>query len=238
MLVGGLDQLISMPHLVLLGDSIFDNAGYTSGGPDVISQVRSLLPSLWQASLLAIDGSTTDYIPDQIARLPKQVTHLVLSVGGNNALMNASDLGIPMFGSATHDGPLLPIVNMEKLAHIYENFEMRYRTAVKACLGPGLPLGICTIYNGCFPDMKFQRIASVALAIFNDVIVRVAIEHNLPVIDLRLICTDPEDYANPIEPSSKGGEKIARAVVALVTGADSFPQATKIVGASKIHNER
>jgi hypothetical protein len=32
-----------MPHIVLLGDSIFDNAPYTRGGPDVISQVRQLL---------------------------------------------------------------------------------------------------------------------------------------------------------------------------------------------------
>ncbi|PYX58528.1 MAG: lipase, partial [Acidobacteria bacterium] len=30
-----------MPHLVLLGDSIFDNSQYTSGGPDVVSQVRN-----------------------------------------------------------------------------------------------------------------------------------------------------------------------------------------------------
>lgn len=33
-----------MPHIVLLGDSIFDNAHYTLGGPDVIAQVRKLLP--------------------------------------------------------------------------------------------------------------------------------------------------------------------------------------------------
>jgi hypothetical protein len=32
-------------------------------------------------------------MPHQIERLPKTATHLVLSVGGNNALMNASDLG-------------------------------------------------------------------------------------------------------------------------------------------------
>ena len=33
-----------MTHIVLLGDSIFDNGRYTMGGPDVISQVRQLLP--------------------------------------------------------------------------------------------------------------------------------------------------------------------------------------------------
>ena len=32
-----------MKHIVLLGDSIFDNAAYVGGGPDVIEQLRSTL---------------------------------------------------------------------------------------------------------------------------------------------------------------------------------------------------
>ena len=56
-------RIVSMPHLVLLGDSIFDNAHYTSGGPDVVSQVRSIIPPGWDVSLLAVDGSTTTNIP-------------------------------------------------------------------------------------------------------------------------------------------------------------------------------
>ena len=81
-----------MPHIILLGDSIFDNAAYTSGGPDVISQVRQLLPSGNRASLLALDGATTEHVPSQLGRMPPDATHLVLSVGGNNALMNSSIL--------------------------------------------------------------------------------------------------------------------------------------------------
>jgi len=48
----------------------------------------------------------------------------------------------------------------------------------------------------------------------------VALEKGLPVIELRAVCARPEDYANPIEPSSVGGEKIARAIVRLVTEHD------------------
>ena len=33
----------------------------------------------------------------------------------------------------------------------------------------------------------------------------------------RIICTEPRDYANPIEPSGTGGEKIAQAIVRAVT---------------------
>src|ERR1700737_5356342 len=95
-----------MPHLVLLGDSIFDNGIYTSGGPDVVSQVREFLPSGWGTSLLAVDGSTTDNIADQMGRLPEDATHLVLSVGGNNALTEASGLGFSFFADGGTSSPM------------------------------------------------------------------------------------------------------------------------------------
>jgi hypothetical protein len=218
-----------MPHLVLLGDSIFDNAEYTNGGPDVVSQVRRLLPPEWAASLLAVDGSMTGNISDQVQQLPNDCTHLVLSVGGNNALAEASRLGISFFGMAGEPTSKA----LDSLADVSDAFESEYRSAVEACLRHKLPLNVCTIYNGCFPDQSYQRIASLALAIFNDVIIRVAIERNLPVIDLRLICTAPADYANPIEPSSVGGEKIAKAIVALVTGCENQMHGTRILGAPR-----
>ena len=143
-----------MPHLVLLGDSIFDNAAYTSGGPDVVSQTREVLPTGWTASLLAIDGSTPDDVAEQVDRLPTDATHLVLSVGGNNALIQASVLDIPASSTAQAVG---------FLADVALEFEKGYRFAVDACLRPGLPLTVCTIYNGCFPDPQYQRIVSLSL---------------------------------------------------------------------------
>ena len=209
-----------MPHLVLIGDSIFDNAAYTRGGPDVVSQVRGLLPPGWEATLLAVDGSTTDHVAGQLGRLPKQATHLVLSVGGNDALMHQRILEAPASSMAK---------SIEALADIASDFERRYRLAIAACLDTALPLAVCTVYNGCFDDRSFQRLASATLTMFNDAIIRVAIEHALPVIDLRLVCVTAEDYANPIEPSSVGGAKIARVIVGLVCGANTTAPATRIV---------
>ena len=209
-----------MPHLVLIGDSIFDNAAYTGGGPDVVSQVRELLSPGWEATLLAVDGSTTDHVAGQLGHLPKQATHLVLSVGGNDALTHLSILEAPASSMAK---------SIEALADIASDFERRYRLAIAACLGTGLPLAVCTIYNGCFDDPSFQRLATATLTMFNDAIIRVAIEHVLPVIDLRLVCVSAEDYANPIEPSSVGGAKIARVIVGLICGADTSAAATRIV---------
>ena len=58
-----------MRHVILLGDSIFDNARYVPGGPPVIDQVREALPQGWLASLLAVDGSITEDFCDQLARI-------------------------------------------------------------------------------------------------------------------------------------------------------------------------
>ena len=209
-----------MPHVVLIGDSILDNAAYTRGGPDVVSQVRGLLPHGWEATLLAVDGSTTNHVVGQLGHLPQEATHLVLSVGGNDALMHLGILEAPASSIAK---------SVEALADIASDFESRYRLAVAACLNTALPLAVCTIYNGCFEDQSFQRIASTTLTVFNDAIIRVAVEHSLPVIDLRLVCVTAEDYANPIEPSSVGGEKIARVIVGLVCGANRTAPATRIV---------
>lgn len=211
-----------MPHVVLLGDSIFDNRRYTAGGPAVIDQVSALLPSGWRATLLAVDGAVVTHVAGQIARLPPDATHLVLSVGGNDALHHA-----PIFdASASSTAHAL-----WSLADIAEGFEPKYRAAVEACRKSGLPLAVCTIYNGCYPDPSYRRLVSVALAVFNDVILRTAIAHALTAIDLRAICSRPEDYANPIEPSSIGGEKIARAIVGVTGGAAHSPRAARIVGA-------
>ena len=98
------------------------------------------------------------------------------------------------------------------LSRAVREFESSYRTTLDSCLALGLPLVVCTVYNGNFPDPRLQECIAVALAVFNDVIIRAAVERHLRVIDLRLVCSSPSDYANPIEPSSTGGAKIARAI--------------------------
>ena len=197
-----------MPHLVLLGDSVLDNSAYTEGGPAVIAQVKQELPIGWHGSLRAVDGSTTAEIPAQLVALPPDATHLLLSVGGNNAILRAEILETPVASS----GEALLL-----LSEAASEFEESYRATVEACLKFELPLVVCTIYHGNFPEPSYQKRVAIALTVFNDVIVRIAIEKQLKVIDLRLVCRSPEDYANPIEPSVVGGAKIAKAIVRTVT---------------------
>ena len=155
-----------------------------------------------------MDGSTTRTLGTQIAAIPRDATHVVLSVGGNDALMLVDIFTHPV---ATV-GEALSV-----MAGAVDEFERDYRLAVAAVLRTGLPTVLCTIYNGNFPDVEFQGRATTAAALLNDAILRAARERSLPVIDMRLVCSRADDFANPIEPSSVGGEKIARAIIAALS---------------------
>ena len=210
-----------MHHLILLGDSILDNAAYTDGGPAVIDHMQQQLPQGWRATLGAVDGSTTEDIYPQLAALGPDATHLLLSVGGNNALMCSDILDTPVTSTAQ---------GLTMMSALARNFDLAYRRVVQACLDRKLPLVVCTIYHGNFPEPDYQQRAAVALTVFNDVIIRVATEHRLRVIDLRSVCTLPDDYANPIEPSASGGAKIARAIVLAVTEPAHAGRGANVVG--------
>lgn len=213
-------QSRSRRHIVLLGDSVFDNAAYTGGGPSVSTQLARQLPD-WRTSMVALDGATTQDIPRQIAALPKDATHLVLSVGGNDALRHMDLLDTPVRSSAQA---------FSMLADAVADFDRAYAEALRPCLATRLPLVICTIYNGNFPDPGFQRIVAVAASAFNNVILREATMHGLRAIDLRLVCDEPEDYANAIEPSSIGGEKIVRVIAQAVEGSAHRGPGAHVIG--------
>ena len=197
-----------MSHVVLLGDSVFDNAAYVmAGAPDVIRQVRQRLPFGSKATLAAVDGSKTRDVRAQLRYLPADATHLLVSAGGNDALSSSDFLTTPARSTAEA---------LLGLADIAEEFERGYLAMLAEVLARELPTAICTVYYPRFLETVFQRMAVTALTVFNDCIIRAAFAHGLPLIDLRLICTEEGDYANPIEPSARGGEKIARTIVDLV----------------------
>ena len=206
-------------HVVLLGDSIFDNAAYVPGGPPVIAQLQAQLPQGWKATLRAVDGGITRDVPRQLTRLPADATHLLVSVGGNDALGQSGIL-------AERARSVAEV--FDRVAAMGERFERDYLWMLQAVRDRALPTAVCTIYYPAYPDPTLQRIAVAGLTIFNDCIIRAAIGARLPLIDLRLICSSPADYANPIEPSVSGGAKIADVISGLVTGHD-FSQNRTVV---------
>lgn len=190
-------------HLALLGDSTLDNAPYTNGGPAVIDHLSSRLTGDDRATLLAVDGAISEMVPAQVEQRPSSATHLLLSVGGNDALRAASLLSRP--ADRVEEG-------IRAIADAVARFEQAYRSALAAVMGTGLPTTVCTIYTGDFHDAETQRVINAALRMYNDVILQAALDQECPVIDLRRVCTEPADYTQQIEPTVQGGRKIAKAI--------------------------
>ena len=191
-------------NIVLLGDSALDNGAYTGGGPAIPEQLAELLAPNGHVTMLAIDGSTTDDIPSQLAEAPSNATHFLLSVGGNDAMLQIDVLSRPA-QSVSHA--------LISVAEVIADFNLAYRRCLDQVVALGLPTTVCTIYNGAFDEESGeQSVISTALQAFNDVIFQSAFDHGVNVIDLRRVCTDPDDFANPIEPSTIGGAKIAAVI--------------------------
>jgi hypothetical protein len=173
-----------------------------------VTHLRGLLPAGWTATLCAVDGATTGSLARQLPRVPPDTAHLVVAIGGNDALQHTDVLTARVRSAGEA---------LTRFARPLESFERSYRAAIGDVAALGGALAVCTVYNGALePDRA--EMARIGLTLFNDVILRVAFDRGIDVIELRAICTEPGDYANPIEPSGPGGLKIARAI-AHATGA-------------------
>jgi GDSL-like Lipase/Acylhydrolase family len=193
----------NLGHVVLLGDSIIDNEHYTEGKPDVAQRLHSILGDDWKVTLLARDGATTGSLGYQVKDIPEDATHLFLSIGGNDALGESKIL---------RDTELRTMrETLDELSIMAEMFAWAYSDAVTPLVETGIPLTICSVYDCSFPEgEKYPTLT--ALALFNDQIIRFAFANGLPVLDLRTVCTQPEDFELQIEPSAVGGAKIAAAI--------------------------
>ncbi|MFL6799159.1 MAG: GDSL-type esterase/lipase family protein [Xanthobacteraceae bacterium] len=196
-------------HVVLLGDSIFDNASYVGAGPDVTHQLRDLMGNGSRVSLNARDGATLADIERQLLAMPRGATHLVISAGGNDALIASGVLDAPAHSVADA---------LDKLQTIAQGFRGLYGAMLARIMAWKIPCAVCTIYDPRFPEPDRRRAATAALALLNDSITREAFSNGANLLDLRLICGEDEDFANAIEPSVIGGSKIAHAIRNFVRG--------------------
>lgn len=209
-----------MSHIILLGDSIFDNAAYVAPGRAVIDTLRRRLPANWKATLLARDGSVVRDVGLQLDIVTADATHLVISCGGNNAL---GQLGLlqqtvtNIFGALQH------------LTKIQSAFDVDYRWLLVVATGKAAHIAVCTIYDS-IPGM--EREVLTTLALFNDVISRRAIERGLPLLDFRLLLNEADDYSriSPIEPSARGSEKIAAAMCSLLHTEEQCVTNARVLG--------
>ncbi|RST50671.1 SGNH/GDSL hydrolase family protein [Variovorax sp. MHTC-1] len=189
-------------EVVLLGDSIFDNRMHVAVGQSVKDHLQEMLPHT-RISMLAADGATTADVLAQQKNFDSRSAQLFLSVGGNDALLHAALLDTPVASSAD----VLRI-----FSNIGNSFEATYNLIVSRCLKMVSRMSVCTIYEGSFADEDYQRRVSSALSFFNDRITKIALANHVEILDLRTVCSVPEDFVKNIEPSMLGGRRIAQAV--------------------------
>lgn len=196
--------------VALLGDSIFDNEVYVARGESVIEQIGKINKKDWHAELLALDGAITRDVSQQCAQVDQDITHIFVSCGGNDALgyINVFEEKCSSMIQAMH-----------RLTEIKIHFQECYQDMLVSILKLNKKISVCTIYDSS-PEIEEELLT--ALTIFNDIIFKEAFKLGLPVIDLRLIFDQPEDYSSvsPIEPSEIGGRKIAKAIAYVVENHD------------------
>ena len=112
--------------VILLGDSIFDNAVYVPAEPCVTEQLQELVPADVSVRMLAVDGDCIRHVKGQLEQVPEDSTHLFVSVGGNDALEHYETL----FGDYR--------VAQDLFTHLHQiqlGFRMQYRGMLRLLSG-------------------------------------------------------------------------------------------------------
>jgi len=199
---------IKKHYVSLLGDSIIDNKVYV--GDDELSVTEHLQHnSSSNFTMIAVDGDTTeDVLENQLDNLKEPVSHIVLSIGGNDLLQNLHLLQDETSGMK---------FALEKSSELIGEIQENYTKILEHLSNYDAKVLLCTVYEG---DLKsdvmlaqFDKAGQAMLKMHNDTVYYLASKFEVDVLELRNIFTNKEDYANPIEPSHIGGEKLAKAII-------------------------
>lgn len=195
-------------NVSLLGDSIIDNKVYVGEGELSVTEHLQHNSSS-NFTMIAVDGDTTeDVLENQLDNLNEPVSHIVLSIGGNDLLQNLHLLQDETSGMK---------FALEKSSELIGEIQENYTKILEHLSNYDAKVLLCTVYEG---DLKsdvmlaqFDKAGQAMLKMHNDTVYYLASKFEVDVLELRNIFTNKEDYANPIEPSHIGGEKLAKAII-------------------------
>jgi len=194
-------------QLALIGDSILDNDIYVSEGKSIYDFLKLYLPQEFKLTKLAIDGATSDTVKAQLENIPESITHIVISIGGNDALKL-----IPLLDEKTEDLNSALSKITPSVEHFRKNFSFILKQLSNLNSDNNLNLYVLNIYNS-IPKLEIEK--KLIISIFNDVISEEATRLSIPIIDLRSLLIENSDFStlSPLEPSEIGGNKIAKKIM-------------------------
>ena len=184
-------------HLVLLGDAI-QNIDLGVGEIEI-----ALVPQPRNPWKLTVVPALQTPLRGYVREIPEDATHVVISIEGAWAI-EASGL----LQSGTHT----MCEALATLSAAADEFEGVLAGMIAAAQEAGLPTVVCTLVPARYVKPAQHRVATTALAIFNDRVVRRAFAAGLPIVDLRLVCDEDADYAGETLLSRAGVRKAANVI--------------------------
>jgi len=188
-------------HVVLLGDALIDAYSSIDKTPGEFEE--ALLPGTrdqWQISV--VSAAEVERAGPALV-LPKDATHAIIFIEGNHAIEQSGLL---------HSWPDADGQTLEQLALAADEFELTLGRLIHVAQAARLVIMVCTMFQPNYKDPARQRTACAALAIFNDRVTKRAVAARVSLIDLRLICNEPEDYDKPTQLSKSGLQKAANVI--------------------------
>ena len=188
-------------HVVLLGDALLDAYSSIDKTPGEFED--ALLPGTraqWKISV--VSAAEIERAGSALA-LPKDATHAIIFIEGNYAIERSGLL----HGQHGAQGQ-----SLERLSLAADEFERTLERLIHVAQAARLVIMVCTMFQPNYKDPVRQRTACAALAVFNDRVTKRAAAARVSVIDLRLICNEPEDYDKPTQLSKSGLQKAANVI--------------------------
>lgn len=209
---------IQRVHVVLLGDSTLDNARYLNlafGELSVEKQLaRRCAEKNWLLTVLAQDGSLLeDVLQRQLPKVPENATHVVISASGNDLLALLNQMVVAKFTL----GSMYSAIG-EGLKQVSQ----RYRGLIHNLRSLGCHLACCTVYRPNFNHVFFKSLATFSLGLHNSRLMQIAQDFDCSVIDLANMLEGQEDFANPLELSTRGGSKVVENIAQFVADTPVF----------------
>jgi hypothetical protein len=188
-------------HVLLLGDTLLEAYSGIDKTPGEFED--AILPGTrnqWKLSV--VSAAEIERAGPSLA-LPQDATHAMIFIEGNHAIEQSGllDSRPSTFGQ-----------KLEQLSLAADVFEHTLARLIRAAQAARLVTMVCTMFEPNYKDPVRQRTACAALAVFNDRVTKRAAEAGVSLIDLRLVCNDPGDYAKPTLLSNGGVRKIANVI--------------------------
>jgi hypothetical protein len=188
-------------HVVLLGDVLLEAYSTIDKTPGKFED--AVLPGTRHPWKLSVVSAAEVERAGPALALPRDATHAMIFIEGNHAIEQSGllDSRPGAYGQT-----------LQQLSLAADEFERTLDRLIHVAQAARLVIMVCTMFPPNYKDPLRQRIACAALAVFNDRVTKRAAAARVALIDLRLVCNEPEDYGTPTLLSKSGVQKVANVI--------------------------